>query len=439
MPKPREKKLYAACQSCPSCHVMGKCDEGFENWYINKNKNNHCPKCNTEKGNTQGDPGSGEGRNINVTPEEKLNIADSNQNRISEAGQRNTQSMEEGETRIVDSLPGTGKEVPDSIKESLPARGKTEAQGSIQEHGSFTVYTDGGCAINPGGPGAFAAIIINNKTGEEMELTGAYKATTNNRMEMMGPINALGIIPYGSVVDLYSDSQYVIRTLNGEYSKKKNLDLWAEMNRSFKGKTVRPHWVKGHDGNSYNERCDALCTANMHSENAMDDQGFGGSNSCHGIPAENSKPSAEKPDAPRASSGHGSVTPGKKGAMGMQISIPGSIGEIPRFAGSLGEYARQYNVTVSCAKAISGFLKAGKRNFKAYMQLKTGGTDNWSKKSFDSLRQALGDQIADFALQYLPDPKDAASALRWHARGLSLEDSIRKVLVDMEVRANCFG
>ena len=86
---------------------------------------------------------------------------------------------------------------------------------------NYIIYTDGGCAINPGGPGGCAAVIINTETGEYKTLSEGYVSTTNNRMEMQAIILALNAVDVKNLT-VYSDSTYVIKTMNGQFSKKKN-------------------------------------------------------------------------------------------------------------------------------------------------------------------------------------------------------------------------
>lgn len=127
----------------------------------------------------------------------------------------------------------------------------------------YIVYTDGGCAFNPGGPGGCAAVILNTKTGKRTELSESYQCTTNNRMEIMAVILAVEKIPEKSVVRVYSDSQYVIKTMEGHFRKKKNVDLWQRLEQACEWKIMEWNWIKGHNGNLENERCDQLCTQAM--------------------------------------------------------------------------------------------------------------------------------------------------------------------------------
>ena len=152
-----------------------------------------------------------------------------------------------------------------------PARAET-AQKKAEPPADFTVYTDGSCLKNPDGPGGYAAVIVDEKTGAKRELTGGEPSTTNNRMELRAGIEALSALPPHAIVDFYTDSQYLKnaftkywlrnwkrngwRTATGEPVK--NQDLWRALDEAFQSHTVRFHWVKGHAGHPLNERCDAL-------------------------------------------------------------------------------------------------------------------------------------------------------------------------------------
>ena len=123
---------------------------------------------------------------------------------------------------------------------------------------NYTIYTDGGCAQNPGGPGGIGVVIVDEKDGSIRELSQGFESTTNNRMEIRAVLAALAEIPAGCSVQLFSDPQYVVNCMKGIWKKKKNQDLWALMQRA--GKDIHPEWVKGHDGNHFNERCDKLAS-----------------------------------------------------------------------------------------------------------------------------------------------------------------------------------
>ena len=137
---------------------------------------------------------------------------------------------------------------------------------------TIQIYTDGACSGNPG-PGGWGAIL---KYGEvERELSGGEAHTTNNRMELLGVIHALEALKEPCVVELWSDSKYVIDALakgwaegwrkrgwvRSDKRSALNPDLWARLLDLTARHELRYHWVRGHAGNPYNERCDALAVA----------------------------------------------------------------------------------------------------------------------------------------------------------------------------------
>ena len=135
-----------------------------------------------------------------------------------------------------------------------------------------TIYTDGACSGNPG-PGGWGAVLCYK--GTEKELSGGEAMTTNNRMELTAVIEALRLLKEPCVVELYSDSRYVIDALEKRWvygwkqrgwvkSDKKpalNADLWQELLRLDKVHEITYHWVKGHADDDYNNRCDELAVA----------------------------------------------------------------------------------------------------------------------------------------------------------------------------------
>lgn len=139
--------------------------------------------------------------------------------------------------------------------------------------GEVTIYTDGGARFNPG-PGGYGVVQIYN--GETKELSGGFRHTTNNRMELMGCIVALRELEYrDKPVTIYSDSQYVVNGITKGWAKswKKrgwiksnkqpaiNPDLWAELLELIEGLNIIFRWVKGHAGHPQNERCDEMAVA----------------------------------------------------------------------------------------------------------------------------------------------------------------------------------
>lgn len=137
---------------------------------------------------------------------------------------------------------------------------------------TVTIYTDGACSGNPG-PGGWAAILEYN--GVEKMISGGEDSTTNNRMELTAVISALLALKEPCTVELYSDSKYVIDALEKGWawgwkrkgwvkSDKKpalNPDLWDMLLGLVGQHEMRYHWVKGHESNEKNNRCDQQAVA----------------------------------------------------------------------------------------------------------------------------------------------------------------------------------
>lgn len=134
------------------------------------------------------------------------------------------------------------------------------------------IYTDGACKGNPGN-GGWAAILVYK--GHERVLSGGVRETTNNRMELTAAIEGLRALREPCEVTLHSDSRYLVDAVSLGWLKGwreagwrrgkeelKNPDLWQELDGLLARHTVTMSWVKGHDGHTYNERCDKIATEN---------------------------------------------------------------------------------------------------------------------------------------------------------------------------------
>ncbi|MGN0941034.1 MAG: ribonuclease HI [Selenomonadaceae bacterium] len=164
------------------------------------------------------------------------------------------------------------------MKLNPPADNKTTGKSPLDDAASvkrapadYIIYTDGSCLSNPDGPGGYAAVII-RKDGTIKKISGGEPSTTNNRMELRAGIEALRLLPDGSAVDFYADSQYLqnafVKHWIVSWKRKgwitslgtpvKNKDLWLEFDDEFQRHSIRFYWVKGHAGNEYNEICDKL-------------------------------------------------------------------------------------------------------------------------------------------------------------------------------------
>ncbi|MFW5632432.1 MAG: ribonuclease HI [Acetivibrio ethanolgignens] len=150
------------------------------------------------------------------------------------------------------------------------------------------IYTDGSARGNPDGPGGYGTILsYTDQKGYEhiREYSCGYKKTTNNRMELMAAIIGLEALNRPCEVELYSDSQYLVKAFNehwidgwikkgwkrGRNEPVKNVDLWKRLLEAKKPHQVTFIWVKGHDGHPQNERCDELATTAADGDNLLED------------------------------------------------------------------------------------------------------------------------------------------------------------------------
>jgi len=147
------------------------------------------------------------------------------------------------------------------------------------------VYTDGGAIGNPG-PGGYGAVIL--QAGQRKELSGGYRLTTNNRMELTAAIEALSALEKPSQVTLHTDSKYLVDAVTQGWAKRwrangwkrnksdkaLNPDLWQKLLTLLEKHQVEFVWVKGHAGNRENERCDRLAVQAAKGKNLLEDKGY---------------------------------------------------------------------------------------------------------------------------------------------------------------------
>ncbi len=148
---------------------------------------------------------------------------------------------------------------------------EAEVHDALQQ-GKVVIFTDGSASPNPG-PGGYGAVL---RYGEHRrEISGGEPHTTNNRMELRACIEALRRLKRPSEVVLYSDSRYLVESMNSgrvrgwhaqgwrneRGEKVKNADLWAELLALCQRHKVTFRWIRGHAGHPDNERCDRLAKA----------------------------------------------------------------------------------------------------------------------------------------------------------------------------------
>lgn len=148
----------------------------------------------------------------------------------------------------------------------------------------ITIYTDGSSRGNPG-PGGYGVLLMYGK--HVKELSGGFKKTTNNRMELMAVIEGLKALKTTNLpVTIYSDSQYVVNAVTKGWLNnwirtdfkggKKNKDLWVRYHQLSRNFQIHFVWVRGHADNPYNNRCDVLATTAADGKMLIQDAGFEG-------------------------------------------------------------------------------------------------------------------------------------------------------------------
>lgn len=147
---------------------------------------------------------------------------------------------------------------------------------------AIKIYTDGAARGNPG-PGGYGVLLLSGQ--HKKELSGGFRYTTNNRMELLAVIEALRAIKKNELpVTIYSDSQYVVNAISKGWlntwiktnfkGDKKNPDLWKIFYELSKQFVINMVWVKGHADNAYNNRCDELATSAADGKNLAVDEWY---------------------------------------------------------------------------------------------------------------------------------------------------------------------
>lgn len=150
---------------------------------------------------------------------------------------------------------------------------------------TIQLYTDGACKGNPG-PGGYGAVLVLG--ARRKELSGGFRKTTNNRMELLACVEGLRALRQPSTVVLTSDSKYVVQGIEKGWAVRwrsngwklspskmaKNIDLWEQLLNLCETHKVQMVWVKGHSGHVENERCDELAVNAASQKDLPVDEGF---------------------------------------------------------------------------------------------------------------------------------------------------------------------
>jgi ribonuclease HI len=147
--------------------------------------------------------------------------------------------------------------------------------------GTIQLYTDGAASGNPG-PGGLGVVLLYGKLRKE--ISEGYELTTNNRMELLAVIRGLEAIKWKNAdVTVYTDSKYVADSVNKnwvfgwenkQFKKRKNSDLWILFLELYRKHKIKFQWIKAHNNNPENERCDRLAVQGYHLKSLFKDSGY---------------------------------------------------------------------------------------------------------------------------------------------------------------------
>lgn len=148
---------------------------------------------------------------------------------------------------------------------------------------TWTAYTDGACAPSNPGPAAWGAVVVEPDGRTEHDHCGFIGRGTNQIAELTAAIEGLSRVPAGEAVELVSDSQYVLKGLmewrsgwerkgwrNSKGEPVANLALWKRLFALADAREVKTRWVRGHNGDVYNERADALANEALRRQIVLD-------------------------------------------------------------------------------------------------------------------------------------------------------------------------
>lgn len=175
----------------------------------------------------------------------------------------------------------TMRKVSICLAAAIPPGGKNRVMKKV------LVHTDGSCLGNPG-PGGWAAILHLAGTDHRKEICGAFRLTTNNRMEILAAVRALEALREACEVELFTDSQYLRNAvekgwlgswrangwLKADRKPVLNADLWRLLLPQLERHNLRMRWLKGHSGHAENERCDFLARTSAQGVNLPPDTEF---------------------------------------------------------------------------------------------------------------------------------------------------------------------
>lgn len=288
-----------------------------------------------------------------------------------------------------------------------------------EEAYDYTIYTYGE-SNSETSIGAYGYLIIRHDTKGLSKFAQGFFNTTNNRMELLAVTQALYKLPDQTNVAVVTSSEYVSKIINGEWEEKSNKPIWADLYAETQKKNIEFTYMKYYKKDYKNEVYSRSSLMEMAHDLCIKEM--------ERVKNENL---GEK-DMDFNPGQFNNISKTSSRAMQIKIFLDKSIDYKDRTVNIIDFY-EEIGINKSCAEAISKFNKKKKHTFLDYKNIKTYGNDDVSDYRMEFFEKYYPKAVISIVKRYLRSLKAQEAALRWHYRGLRIEDSIRKVLVDIEI------
>lgn len=269
-----------------------------------------------------------------------------------------------------------------------------------------TAYIGSVCVPNPGGKGGYG-IVLRRENQPPVLLNGGRSRTTANRVLLLSAIEVLKELDRDVSLQICCRSEYIIQTVNSGKERKTNSDLWEIIDHISCNRNIKWRYPNDETDNEYLEKCGVLIDDFLRGRGeVISDGGYTGD--------------AAGKDNWRINS---------------SFAITDSIEKMEEER--LNQiFGTDRYLSNKKAEIIHAFNQKQNKKFKDFAELKTGGKDYWSCKDMRFFNEQFGQVFVDKMRTYIGNEKDLCSFFRWHCRGLTMTDAIRKVKTDAQIRSN---
>ena len=271
-----------------------------------------------------------------------------------------------------------------------------------------TVYTY--CSFNnDNATGCCSYLIIDHDTKTLTKFGKAYADTTHHRLDLMSAINALDKIQEGKKIIIYSNSNYIMKVRDGEWNTDTNQMFWRKLENLIEKRTVTFAWNKYFKTDIFHSQLMTVCDDVMNNDTEKElvqDLLF--------CPKQKNAAHDEE-----------------QHIMNLRIimNYKGEYRERPSNI-KIKDYADVYEIFPKCASSIDEFRKNKYHSLEDYKKLSTHGIDGVDAKNKEYFLNFYSKDVFDAVEQNIDDEDVQLEAIKWHFRGLSMEDAIRKALID---------